>query len=42
MTESLCTGSDGQSENLASLLNQVRAFIRLYLVLGERENDIAS
>lgn len=37
MTESLCTGCYGPSENLAGLLNLVRAFIRLYVVLGDRE-----
>jgi hypothetical protein len=37
VTESLNTGSDEPSENLADLLNQVRAFIRLYVVLGDAE-----
>jgi hypothetical protein len=37
MTQSLWTGCYGLSENLAGLLNQVRAFIRLYVVLGDRE-----
>jgi len=37
VAESLSTGSDGPSENLAGLLNQVRAFIRLYVVMGDGE-----